>query len=115
MKTNQEPNNDERLRTMLRQWVVEAPLPPRFQEQVWKRIERGEVRTQLGFWANLVRLFETALPRPRIAVSYVATLLVLGVAAGSVAAQIKSGHLNTALSERYVQMVDPYHPGVSQP
>jgi hypothetical protein len=114
MKSN-EPENDERLRTVLRQWVVDAPLPPRFQDQVWKRIDRAEARPQPGFWTNLVRLFESALPRPKIAFSYIVTLLVLGVTAGSVAAQIKSGHLNTALSERYVQLVDPYHTGVSQP
>jgi hypothetical protein len=115
MKTNQAPDNDERLRTVLNEWVVDAPLPPRFQDQVWQRIARAEVPSGSSFWAGLVRLVEVVLPRPGIAFSYVAALLVLGVAAGSVTAQIRSSHLDATLSARYVQSVDPYRMDASQP
>jgi predicted membrane-bound dolichyl-phosphate-mannose-protein mannosyltransferase len=115
MKQNQNPESDERLRAVLREWVVDTPLPPRFQDQVWKRIARDEVPSASSFWAWLVRLVEVVLLRPRIAFSYVAALLVLGVAAGSVAAQIKSNRLDATLSTRYVQSVDPYRADSSQP
>ncbi len=115
MKPNLEPENDERLRAVLHEWAVDAPLPPRFQEQVWQRIARAEARPEPGLWAALLRLLEVALPRPKVAFAYVAVLLVLGITAGSVAAQVKSGHLNAALSERYVQLVDPYHGGHTEP
>ena len=115
MKSNQEPDQDERLRAVLREWVVDAPLAPRFQDQVWQRIARAEAPSASSFWAGLVRLVEVVLPRPRIAFSYVAALLVLGVAAGSVTAQIKSRHLDATLSAHYVQSVDPFRADSSQP
>jgi hypothetical protein len=115
MNPNPNPDSDERLRSVLREWVVDAPLPPRFQEQVWKRIARAEAPTESSFWTALARLVEVVLPRPKIAFSYVAALLVLGVTAGSVTAQIKSSHLDATLRARYVQAVDPYLPDSPQP
>jgi hypothetical protein len=115
MKPNQDPDSDERLRSVLREWVVDAPLPPRFQEQVWKRIARAEAPSQSLFWTGLARLVEVVLPRPKVAFSYVAALLVLGVTAGSVTAQIKSSHLDATLRARYVQAVDPYRADPPQP
>jgi hypothetical protein len=115
MKPNQEPDHNERLRAVLREWVVNTPLPPRFQDQVWQRITRAEGRSESSFWAGLVRLVAVVLPRPKIAFSYVAALLVVGVAAGSVTAQIKSSHLDATLRARYVQSVDPYRADASPP
>ncbi len=116
MKPNQEPDEkDRRVESALREWVVDSPLPPRFQEQVWQRIARTEARPEPRFQAALGRWLEMALPRPRIAFSYIAVLLVLGVAAGSVAAQVKSSHLNAALSARYVQSIDPYRAENAEP
>ena len=100
---------------MLREWVVDTPLPPRFQEQVWKRIARTEARPSPGFWTSFSRWLEVALPRPKVAFAYIAALLVLGVAAGSVTAQVKSSQLNAALGERYVQSIDPYRAEIPQP
>ena len=115
MKPIQTPDKDEHLRAVLRGWVVDAPLPPRFQDRVWQQIARAEARPVSGFWVRLTRLVEVALPRPKIALSYVATLLVLGVAAGSVTAQVRSSHVNADLSARYVQSLDPYRADTSQP
>lgn len=115
MNLIQTPDNDEHLRAVLRGWVVDTPAPPRFQDQVWQRIARAEVRPEFGFWTGLIRLVEVALPRPRIALSYVSTLLVLGVAAGSMTAQIRSSHLNADLRARYVHSVAPYSTDTSQP
>jgi hypothetical protein len=63
----------------------------------------------------LARLVEVVLPRPKIAFSYVAALLVLGVTAGTVTAQVKSSRLDNALRARYVQAVDPYRADSLQP
>ncbi len=115
MKPIQTPDNDEHLRAVLRGWVVDAPLPPRFQDRVWQQIARAEALPVSGFWVKLARLVEVALPRPKIALSYVATLLVLGVAAGSMSAQVRSSHVNADLSARYVQSLDPYRADTSQP
>ena len=115
MKPNQEQEDDGRLHAALREWVVDSSLRPGFQDQVWQRIAQAEVQSKPGFWAGWIRLIEVALPRPKVAISYLATLLILGVAAGSVTAQIKSSHVNADLSARYVQSVAPYRAETSQP
>ncbi len=109
------PAGEEGLDAVLRQWNVEAELPPRFQEQVWQRIARAEARRGPDWAGAWARLIAVVLPRPGVAVSYVAALLLLGVTAGSLAAQIKSQHLQAALGLRYVQSLDPYRAGDSQP
>ena len=115
MRPNHEPEKDRAQDKVLKQWVVDAPLPPRFQEQVWRRIARTEARPAPTLWASLRRLIEVALPQPKFAYSYVAALLVLGVAAGSWAAQRETNRLGVALGSRYVQSVDPYHHSVQEP
>lgn len=110
MKPHQEKGDDAALDKVMGQWVIGTPLPPRFQEQVWQRIARSEAKPEAGmtFWALLRRLVETNLPRPRFAYSYIAILLLLGVASGTWAAQRQSSRLSTDLGSRYVQSVDPY-------
>ena len=115
MKPNRDPEGDERLRALLRSWVVETPLPPRFKENVWRRIERADLHPESHFWAGLLRLIEIALPRPKVALAYVSILLALGLSAGAWAAQVKSSHAEESLGLHYVQSVDPYHAAVVHP
>ena len=115
MTPNQTPEDNEHLGRLLRQWTVDAPLPPRFQEQVWQRIAGAEARPAPTLWASLSRWLEAVLPRPRFALSYATALLVVGLAAGSLAAQARTSRLETDLRVRYVQSVDPYHADLSRP
>ncbi len=115
MEPNHKFENDEGLSQVLRQWTVDTPLPPRFHEEVWQRIARAETRPESTFWAGLSRLVEVLLPRPRVAFSYVALLLALGIAAGSLAAQSRTRRLDADLSLRYVQSVDPYRSDTLHP
>jgi hypothetical protein len=108
MKTNREPENDESLNRALGEWRVENPLPPRFQEGVWQRIARAEAAPEPSFGEVLRRLLQVVLPQRNVAVVYVTTLAVLGVLAGSWAAQAKSSRTEATLGSRYVQSVDPY-------
>jgi len=110
MKSNEDPQSDHDLKQILREWVVDAPLPPRFQEQVWQRIALAEAKpgATTTIWALLCGLLETKLPQPKFAYSYVAVLLLLGVVSGAWAAQRESNRLNAALGSAYVQSVDPY-------
>ena len=84
-----------------------TPLPPRFQEQVWKRIERAEapgvslaetLRTWLAAW----------FAQPAFAVAYVTAILAAGLALGFKQAQDKTAKWDRQLEARYVQSVDPY-------
>lgn len=115
MSVNNNPGEDEALRKVLRQWTVEAPLPPRFQEQVWQRITQAETGPAPAASTGLWRLVEVVFQRPRFAYAYLAILLLCGVAAGSWAAQVKTTRLESELGLRYVQSIDPYHADPAHP
>jgi anti-sigma factor RsiW len=106
MKPENPAPQDEALSKALRQWRLDAPLPPQFQEQVWRRIERAE--TRVPAWLLLFRQFNAALMRPSLAVGYVVLLLLVGSVAGYHHAQTVNAQAEQLLSQRYVQMLDPY-------
>jgi hypothetical protein len=99
-------DRDEALSHVLREWKVEAPLPPRFQEGVWQRIERRE--TQAAGWRMILSQLISALARPILATSYLLVLLLAGILAGYIQARATSAHAESELSARYVQAIDPY-------
>ncbi|MCW5555514.1 MAG: hypothetical protein KIS67_25545 [Verrucomicrobiae bacterium] len=110
MKTGNPPDDDKGLSSLLNEWKVKATLPPRFQEQVWRRIEREEplpVRT-LSVWMALQNWITNALPRPALAVAYVGLLLVAGAGIGWTHARSETERVSDRLSMTYVKSVDPY-------
>jgi hypothetical protein len=94
------------VRKLLHDWKVTTPLPPRFSEGVWRRIERAQARPSpidaLRAWLADV------MPRPAVALSYITILLMIGIVTGQWQARVKAGQLHSELSQRYVQTVDPY-------
>jgi hypothetical protein len=112
MKAELPSENSDSLRELMREWNVTAPLPPRFQEGVWRRIERAEsnaaTKTTITLWSVLKAWLLAAMPRPAVAVAYVTVLLVTGMAAGYTQARNQSARLDHELGMRYVQSVDPY-------
>jgi len=99
---------DEPLDAVLRGWRVDSPLPPRFQEQVWRRIGRAEANGEGAVWSGLLHSLERALARPALAGAYVAVLLAAGLSAGHWQVQREAAQLDRMLGLRYVQAVDPY-------
>ena len=93
MKPEDPMPSDEALRQVLHQWKVDAPLPPRFQEQVWRRIERSESQVQA---------------RPSLAVSYVTLLLLAGLLAGYWQVRSARAQTDENMGARYVQLVAPF-------
>lgn len=108
MKTNNPIEDDKRLSELLQEWQVDEPLPPHFRERVWRRIEQPRTETLPSIWADLRRWIETVLPRPALALSYVAVLLVAGAGVGWTEAQQETKRTDTVLRMRYVESVDPY-------
>jgi hypothetical protein len=110
MKTNKPANDDQALRGLLREWTVEAPLPSRFREQVWRRIENEAAQpvAMASTWMLLRAWVAILLPRPALAVAYVAVLLVAGAGVGWAQAQHQTSRVNGQLSQRYLQSVDPF-------
>lgn len=108
MKPNQEPENDERLHAVLREWKPDVSLPPRFQEQVWRRISRAEAQPAPSLGQIFARWMESTFTRPALAASYVTLLLLIGLTTGYVRAQDKSAQAQSQWRAMYVQSVDPY-------
>ena len=79
MKENMNPS-DTKFREVLRAARPSPSLPPRFQENVWRRIEEAEAPVKSGFWLDA---FAALVLRPRFAYATVATLMVAGVLLGS--------------------------------
>lgn len=104
---NNPPNDDETLRASLREWKENSFLPPRFQEQVWRRIEQAETNVKITRW-NFLKSIEMLFARPSLAVSYVAILLVVGMGAGLWHVERKTAKGESTLERLYVQSVDPY-------
>jgi hypothetical protein len=115
MNANQDPGKADPLSKVLAEWKVDAPLPPRFQEQVWQRLAQAERGAEPAAQGSLWRLIEVVLPRPGFAYSYLAALVVFGVVAGSWAAQIETSRMDSKLGLRYVQTIDPYRGDSAQP
>jgi len=101
-------DNDASLRTELQQWKVQRPLPPRFAEGVWQRIERAEATERPALFDAWRAWLTSVMPRPAVAVSYIAVLLAIGIATGQWQARLKASRLDNELEQRYVQTIDPY-------
>lgn len=107
MNTTNPPPDNDRLSSLLQSWQVETSLPPRFAEDVWRRIERrqqpgGNPLTTVGSW--LTRLFR----EPRFALAYLALLVLVGSGAGLLQGRATSRQLASGLQGQYVRSIDPY-------
>lgn len=78
MKPNNLEPDDARLGTLLRESRPSPSLPPRFQENVWRRIEQGEAKAK----ANWLDILAGWLMRPHLAVAVAAVLVVTGLGLG---------------------------------
>ena len=107
------PNKDpEAVSRVLREWKVTSPLPPRFAENVWRRIEQAEPAAWPAsiptLWAAVRVWLAAMLPRPAFAISYVSVLLIAGLFAGYWHARMETTSWDKALASRYVEAVDPF-------
>jgi len=97
-------NEGDELNNVLREWVVDSALPPRFEENVWRRIDRTKARATQTFTVWLESLFN----RPALAISYVAIRRVAGAMTGFLRVKDKSAVSEAQWRARYVRSIDPY-------
>jgi hypothetical protein len=71
---------DNHLASLLRESRPAPALPPRFQENVWHRIEHPELSQPAVTW---IETLAGLLLRPRFAVATACALLLMGVLLGS--------------------------------
>jgi hypothetical protein len=106
MKAQHTNQNEEAFSRVLREWKIKNPLPPRFEESVWHRIQRSEA--QGPAWKEWFSRLASALTRPALGTSYLAVLLLAGLLAGYWQARAANAQAEARLSARYVQVIDPY-------
>jgi hypothetical protein len=70
---------DIQLQTLLRESRARLPLPPRFQQNVWRRIENAETAATPTGWLDALGAL---VLRPRFALAAVAALMLIGILAG---------------------------------
>ena len=81
MKENSQHSDDAQVSALLRQARTSPGLPPRFQQNVWRRIEDAEAPAKPASWLDALA---GLILRPRFAVAAVAGLLLAGVSAGTI-------------------------------
>lgn len=73
-------SNDNKLQELLRTARTAPALPPRFQENVWRRIEDAEAPVRAESWLDALAAL---VLRPRFAFAAAGILLLAGVLAGT--------------------------------
>ena len=93
--------DDARLSALLRQSRSSPSLPPRFQENVWRRIEDSEAAIKPDTWLDVLAAL---VLRPRFAAIAVAVLVIAGTLLG-----VKEGNQMAQQDARsqYISTVAP--------
>jgi len=89
MKDHQNQPDDVRLSALLNEARVAPGLPPRFQQNVWRRIEDAEAPVKPATWLDT---FATLILRPRFAMATAAALVLAGVFMGSLEGRQEARH-----------------------
>jgi len=105
------PHNDrhDELSDVLKEWRVEASLPPRFREGVWRRIaiSRETRSAWIGFWQSVVFRWEALVRKPVGVAACLALFTAVGVGLGTWHAQEFAQRAETAWQHAYFQSVSP--------
>lgn len=80
MKENQVHLDERKLGALLRAHRLSPALPPRFRENVWRRIEDAEAPEKTTSWLDVLAAL---VLRPRFAVATAAALVLAGVLLGT--------------------------------
>ncbi len=80
MKENNLDPEDQRISAFLREARVSPDLPPRFQQNVWRRIEDAETSANADSWLDALAAL---ILRPRFALAAATALLLAGIFLGT--------------------------------
>jgi len=81
MKEKNELPGDPQVSALLREARVSPALPPRFQQNVWRRIGDAEAPAKSESWLDALA---NLILRPRFAMAAAGAMLLAGVLAGTV-------------------------------
>jgi hypothetical protein len=94
-------NDDAKLSALLRESRVVPALPPRFRQNVWRRIENAEAPVKSESWLDALAAL---ILRPKFAFASVAVLLAAGVVFGTLEGSHTARH---DAQMRYLASVAP--------
>lgn len=100
MKDNMN-TNDPKLSALLRESRLSPALPPRFQQNVWRRIETAAASVKSDSWLDALAAL---ILRPKFAFVTVAVLLGVGIVFGTMDGSQAARHDAQA---RYIAAVAP--------
>jgi hypothetical protein len=89
MNENNQSPEDAPLSGLLRQGRVSPSLPPRFQQNVWRRIEDAAAPAKSESWLDA---FANVILRPRFALAAAAVVLLAGILAGTMEGRQMARH-----------------------
>lgn len=89
MKEINPHSDDAKLGALLRANRPSPPLPPRFQRNVWRRIEDAEAPVKADSWLDALAAL---ILRPRFAVAIAAALLLAGGVLGTLEGRQAARH-----------------------
>jgi hypothetical protein len=89
MKENINHPDDSQVSALLRQARVNPSLPPRFQQNVWRRIEDAALPAKPVTWLDALVALVLC---PRFAVAAAAVLLLAGISAGTLEGRQAARH-----------------------
>ena len=102
MKENHLYPEGATLTALLRESRPSPDLPPRFQQNVWRRIEDAAAPAQPASWLDALA---AVILRPRFAIAATAALLLAGVLAGTLEGRQDARH-DAQLN--YLAAVEPH-------
>lgn len=94
-------NDDAKFSALLRESRRSPELPPRFQQQVWRRIEKAETPVKSDSWLEALAAL---ILRPQFACAAAAVLLAAGILCGALAGSQTAQH---EAQVRYLASVAP--------
>ena len=89
MKENQLHPDDAKVSALLRQSRAAPSLPPRFQQNVWRRIEDAEAPVRPASWLDALAAL---ILRPRFALAAATALVLAGVFMGALDGRHEARH-----------------------
>jgi len=104
MKTEKFNPADGKLGSLLREARTFPALPPRFQQNVWRRIEAVEISVQPSEANTWLEALVAVMLRPRYAYATIAVLMLAGISLGAYSGAHTARH---DAEVRYVASVAP--------
>jgi hypothetical protein len=89
MKENDQNFKDPQLNALLREARVSPGLPPRFRENVWRRIEHTEAPAKTGSW---IEALAGLILRPKFALTAASAILLAGLLVGTWDGRLAARH-----------------------